>query len=142
MPITQDAHSSAWKSGVGLHAISGDCQRCISQPAPQPRNCRKPHGTSTLSLQLSQSVPTQAPGQAVGSSSTDPQLHNNNDNDKVCLRVAVECRWMHMNRERVGWDGGVMRDLGKSIDYLFIFVSEWTNGNWCAHLSLCNIVIV
>ena len=78
-------------------------------------------------------MPTQALGQAVGSSSTDPQLHNNNDNDQVCLRVAVECRCMHMNRER---GGACMRDLGKSIDYLLIFVSEWTNGNWCAHVSL------
>ena len=29
-----------------------------------------------------------------------------------------------------------MRNLGKSIDYLFIFVYEWTSGDWCAHLSL------
>ena len=29
-----------------------------------------------------------------------------------------------------------MRDLGKSIDYLLIFVSQWTSGDWCAHLSL------
>ena len=29
-----------------------------------------------------------------------------------------------------------MRDLGKSTDYLFIFVSEWTSGDWCAHVSL------
>ena len=29
-----------------------------------------------------------------------------------------------------------MRDLGKSIDYLLIFVSEWTSGDWCAPISL------
>ena len=39
---------------------------------------------------------------------------------KMCLSVAVECRWMHINR---GWGGGMggMRDLGKSIDYLLFF---------------------
>ena len=30
-----------------------------------------------------------------------------------------------------------MRDLGKSIDYLLIFVSEWTSGDWCAHECVC-----
>ena len=50
--------------------------------------------------------------------------------------VAVECRWMHMNEEG-GWQGGEsLRDLGKSIDYLFIFVSEWMSGDWCVHLSV------
>ena len=29
-----------------------------------------------------------------------------------------------------------MRDLGKSIDYLLIFVSEWMSGDWCAHVTL------
>ena len=62
----------------------------------------------------------------------------------VCLCVAVEYRWMHMNKEGGkgeegsvcvgGWGGGggSTRDLGTSIDYLFIFVSEWTSGDRCA----------
>ena len=29
-----------------------------------------------------------------------------------------------------------VRGLGKRIDYLLIFVSEWTSGNWCAHVSV------
>ena len=29
-----------------------------------------------------------------------------------------------------------MTDQGKSIDYLLIFVSEWTSGDWCAHVTL------
>ena len=33
-----------------------------------------------------------------------------------------------------------MRDLGKSIDYLLIFVSEWTSGDWCANLCVCACV--
>ena len=32
--------------------------------------------------------------------------------------------------------GGGGGDLGKSIDYLLIFVSEWMNGDWCVHLSV------
>ena len=32
--------------------------------------------------------------------------------------MAVECRWMHM------MGGKSMKDLGKSIDYLLILVSE------------------
>ena len=45
-----------------------------------------------------------------------------------------------------------MRDLGKSTDYLLIFVSEWMNGDWCVCVCVCvcacvracvyNIVIV
>ena len=35
-----------------------------------------------------------------------------------------------------------MRDLGKSIDYLLIFVSERTSGDWCAHVTLCVCVCV
>ena len=35
-----------------------------------------------------------------------------------------------------GGGGGSLRDLGKSIDYLLIFVSQWMCGDWCAHLSL------
>ena len=31
----------------------------------------------------------------------------------LCLCVAVECRWMHMDRERVKGGGESMRDLGK-----------------------------
>ena len=31
---------------------------------------------------------------------------------------------------------GSVRDLGKRTDYLLIFVSEWTSGDWCAHVSL------
>ena len=35
----------------------------------------------------------------------------------------------------MNWGGGgggdSMRDLGKSTDYLLIFVSEWTSGDWC-----------
>ena len=42
----------------------------------------------------------------------------------------------------MGGGGVSMRDLGKSIDYLLIFVSEWTSGDWCAHVSLCNMVII
>ena len=30
-----------------------------------------------------------------------------------------------------------MRDLEKSIDHLLILVSEWTSGDWCAHVTLC-----
>ena len=44
-----------------------------------------------------------------------------------------------MNR---GWGGGGMRDLGKSIDYLLIFVSEWTSGDWSAHVCVCVCVCV
>ena len=29
---------------------------------------------------------------------------------------------------------GSMSDLGKSIDYLLILVSEWMGGDWCAHV--------
>ena len=37
-----------------------------------------------------------------------------------------------------GWGvGESMRDLGKSIDYLLIFVSEWMSGDWCAHVTVC-----
>ena len=35
-----------------------------------------------------------------------------------------------------------MRDLGKSIDYLLIFVSEWMSGDWYAHFILCVCVCV
>ena len=33
--------------------------------------------------------------------------------------------------------GESMRHLGKSIDYLLIFVSERTNGDWSAYVTLC-----
>ena len=37
---------------------------------------------------------------------------------RVRQRVAVECRWMHMNEEGGGeGEGESMRDLGKSIHY-------------------------
>ena len=45
--------------------------------------------------------------------------------------VSVECRWMHMNREGARGEGESMRDLGKSIAYLLIFVSEWMSGDLC-----------
>ena len=35
-----------------------------------------------------------------------------------------------------GGGGGGHERSRKSIDYLLIFVSEWTSGEWCAHLSL------
>ena len=35
-----------------------------------------------------------------------------------------------------------MRDLGKSTDYFLFFVSEWTSGDWCAHVTLCVCVCV
>ena len=51
--------------------------------------------------------------------------------NSVCLCVAVECRRMQMNREGAGEGrGGRERDLGKSVDYLLIFVSEWMSGDW------------
>ena len=59
------------------------------------------------------------------------------------LCVAVECGWMHIKRaEGRGGGGESMRDLGKSIAYLFIFVSEWTSGDWCEHVTLCVCVCV
>ena len=48
------------------------------------------------------------------------------------LCVAVEYRWIHISREG---EGESMRDLGKSIDYLLIFVSECMSGDGFAHLS-------
>ena len=39
--------------------------------------------------------------------------------------------------------GGRGGRSGKSIDYLLIFVSEWTGGDWCAHVtSVCVSVCV
>ena len=38
--------------------------------------------------------------------------------------------------------GESMRHLGKSIDYLLIFVSERTNGDWSAYVTLCARVCV
>ena len=35
-----------------------------------------------------------------------------------------------------GREGESTRDLGTSIDYLYFFVSEWTSGDWCAHVTL------
>ena len=47
--------------------------------------------------------------------------------------------------KRGGGGGGVRestRDLRKSIDYLLIFVSEWTSGDWCAYVCVCVCVCV
>ena len=35
-----------------------------------------------------------------------------------------------------GWGGGEHERSRKEY-YLLIFVSEWTSGDWCAHLCVC-----
>ena len=64
---------------------------------------------------------------------------------KVYLCVAVGCKWMHMNGGTGGGGGGSMSELGKSIDYLFIFCI-WVDKRRlvCTCHSVCvyNIVIV
>ena len=61
--------------------------------------------------------------------------------EKRCLCVSFECRWMHMNREGREWGGGERERFRKEY-YLLIFVSEWTSGDWCAHLCVCVCVCV
>ena len=65
-----------------------------------------------------------------------PAESNTLSEKKVCLCVSVECRWMHMNREGARGEGESMRNLGKSIAYLLIFVSEWMSEDWFAHVTL------
>ena len=43
---------------------------------------------------------------------------------------------------RGGGGGGSIRNAGKSTDHLSIIVSEWTSGDWCAHVTVCVCVCV
>ena len=44
---------------------------------------------------------------------------------------------IYVRKFSIWGEGENMRDLVKSIDYLLIFVSEWTSGDWCAHACVC-----
>ena len=73
----------------------------------------------------------------------------------VCVWL-VECRRMHMDRDRMGVGGyersrqekglGVTRQtqfgvaVVKSINYLLIVVFEWTSGDWYEHVNMLSLI--
>ena len=51
--------------------------------------------------------------------------------------MAVECSWMHTNKEAEKKEKvGGMRDHSRVLFTDLIFESEWTSGDWCAQVTL------